>query len=164
VNHAAYDVNLPYSNVALFHRGSPRRGDLVQAELPMHIGLGTKRVIGLPGETMELRENLVIIDGHPLPIQPLDPAGFAWVPRAAHGVGSTVVMEEGHWAAYTPGAGKYRNFSPIRLGPGKYFLMGDNRDNSLDSRTFGPISGERILGKVVAVRPTGPRLAKNIVK
>lgn len=159
VNRAAYDLRLPYSRIKLFHTGSPQRGDMVQAQLPAGIGLGIKRVLGLPGETIDVRENRVIINGQPLPMQPLDGAGFAWVPPA-HRIGSTVVMEDGHWAAYTPGKSQYRNCSPVRLRPGEYFLMGDNRDNSLDSRAFGPVSRERILGKLIATLPTGPRVGR----
>jgi len=159
VNRAAYDLRLPYSHITLFHTGSPRRGDMVQAELPSGIGVAIKRVLGLPGETIEVRENRVIVNGQPLPAQPLDGASFARVP-AAHRMGSTVVMEDGHWAAYTPGNSPYRNSAPVRLRPGEYFLMGDNRDNSLDSRAFGAVSRERIIGKVIAVLPTGPRVAR----
>ena len=86
-------------------------------------------------------------------------SSFAWVP-AAHRMGSTVVMEDGHRAAYTPGNSPYRNSAPVRLRPGEYFLMGDNRDNSLDSRAFGLVSRERIIGKVIAVLPTGPRVGR----
>jgi signal peptidase I len=75
-------------------------------------------------------------------------------------MGSTVVMEDGHWAAYTPGKSAYRNSPPIRLGPAEYFLMGDNRDDSFDSRAFGPVSRDRISGKVLVVFPTGPRVAR----
>ena len=160
VNRAAYDLRLPYCRSALFHTGSPRRGDIVQARLPAPVGLGIKRVLGLPGETIEVRENRVIVNGRPLPLQPLDRTDLGWVP-AAHRMGSTVVMEDGHWVAYTPGKSEYRNFPPVRLGPGQYFLMGDNRDNSLDSRAFGPVSGERVLGKAIAVFPTGQRVAKS---
>jgi signal peptidase I len=159
VNRAAYDFRLPYSRITLVQTGSPRRGDMVQAQLPAGIGLAIKRVLGLPGETIEVRENRVIINGLPLPAQPLGGAGFAWVP-AAHHMGSTVVMEDGHWAAYTPGKSQYRNFPPVRLRLGEYFLIGDNRDNSFDSRAFGPVARERILGKLIAVLPTGPRLAR----
>lgn len=158
VNRAAYDLRLPYSRSTLFHTGSPRRGDIVQAQLPASIGLGIKRVLGLPGETIEVRENRVIVNGRPLPVNPLDSAEFSWVPMA-HRMGSTVVMEDGHWVAYTPGRSEYRNLPPVRLGPGQYFLMGDNRDNSLDSRAFGPVSRGQILGKAIAVFPTGQRVA-----
>jgi signal peptidase I len=70
-------------------------------------------------------------------------------------------MEDGHWAAYTPGNSQYRNSAPIQLRPGEYFLIGDNRDNSLDSRAFGPVSRGRIIAKVIAVLPTGPRVGRH---
>jgi len=159
VNRAAYDLRVPYSRITLFRIGSPRRGDIVQARLPAQIGIGIKRVLGLPGETIEVREDLVIINGSPLPVQLLDRSDFGWVP-AAHRMGSRVATEDGHWIAYTPGKGRDRSSSPVLLGPGEYFLMGDNRDNSLDSRAFGPVSREQILGKVIAIFQTGQRDAR----
>jgi signal peptidase I len=132
---------------------------MVQADIPTGIRLAIKRVLGLPGETIEVRENRVIVNGRPLPVQSLDHAPFDRVP-VAHRMGSTVVMEDGHWAAYTPGKSAYRNSPPVRLGPTEYFLMGDNRDDSLDSRAFGPVSRDRITGKVMAVLSTGPRVAR----
>ena len=155
VNRAAYDLRLPYSHVVLFPTGSPGRGDIVLAQLPLHI-VAIKRVLGLPGETIEVRENRVIVDGNSLPVQPVA-LGFA-VP-AEHHMGTNVFLEDGHWVAYTPGASKYRNSAPSQLGPKEYFLMGDNRDNSLDSRAFGPVSREHIIGKVILVLPKGTRLA-----
>jgi signal peptidase I len=159
VNHAAYEVRLPYSRIQLFRTGSPQRGELVQAFLPSHIGPSIKRVIALPGQTIEVRDNLVMIDGRPQSVHPLNATDFNWVP-AAHRMGSIIAMEDRHWIAYTPGESRYRNSAPIQLGPNQYFLMGDNRDNSLDSRDFGPISRQFILGKVIAVLPTGRRTSQ----
>jgi signal peptidase I len=148
VNNAAYDLRLPYSHITLVHTGSIRRGDIIFADLPIHVA-AIKRVMGLPGETIEMRENRVIVDGRALPLQPVD-ADFSWV-SPQHHMGSTVFMEDGHWCAFTPGKGESRNFAPIRLGSDEYFLMGDNRDNSVDSRAFGPVSRDKILGKMIAI-------------
>jgi signal peptidase I len=157
VNRAAYRLMLPYSQVQLFRTGSPRRGDLVQEYLKDRRALVFKRVMGLPGETFEIREDRIFINGLPIPLQPLDRADFNWVPTI-HRIGSAVWNEDGHWIAFTPGVNEHANYPPITLGDNQYFLLGDNRDNSVDSRQWGPIPGDHILGKVIAVLHTGPRV------
>ncbi len=156
VNKAAYIVRLPYSNVKLLRIGSPKRGDMVQVRLPGSSSLAIKRVMGVPGETIELKENRVIVNGQAVPVKTFNRADFAWVP-AVNRIGSSVGSEDGHWVTYTPGGSAYRNHGPIRLADGDYFLLGDNRDNSADSRVWGPVSENLILGKVMAILPTGPR-------
>lgn len=52
---------------------------------------------------------------------------------------------------FTPGKDEHRNHPATHLGPREYFLLGDNRDYSLDSREFGPVSDDLFLGKVIAV-------------
>jgi len=159
VNKAAYRVNLPYTNVALFRAGLPKRGDFVLLRLRNHPPLKSaffKRILGLPGETIEIRENRVIVNGRALPARSLNPADFAWVPKA-HPIGSVVQDEDGHWITFTPGKDEHRNCPPIRLSDRQYFVLGDNRDGSLDSREFGPISEESLLGKVIATFATGER-------
>jgi signal peptidase I len=76
-----------------------------------------KRVIGLPGETVEVRNGVVYVNGAPLP-EPFP-----------HDLGT-------------------ESREAIVLGPLNYYVMGDNRDNSNDSRTFGPVQREYILGRV----------------
>lgn len=156
VNEAAYSVRLPYSKVKLLRIGSPKRGDMVQLRLLDRTSLGLKRVMGVPGETIEVRENRVIVNGQAIPVKTLNRADFAWVPEV-HRIGSSVESEDGHWIAFTPGKSEYRNHPPIRLADGLYFLLGDNRDNSADSRLWGPVSENLILGKVIAILPTGAR-------
>lgn len=157
VDEAAYTFRLPFFDVRLFRTGAIKRGDMVQLLLPDRPARGFKRVIGLPGESVELRENHVFLNGCALPLQPLSRADFGWVAAINH-IGSIVASEDGHWISFTPGVGRYRNCQPIRLGSRQYFLIGDNRDESADSRIWGPISEDRILGKVIAtIRHDGSR-------
>jgi signal peptidase I len=147
VNEAAYQLRLPYSHVTLLRTGSPKRGDMVLAMLP-NFGPGIKRAMGLPGETIEFRENRVLINGRVLPLEVLNRADFNWV-AAVNRIGSEVFNEDGHLISFTAGEGRSRNHAPVRLGAHEFFLVGDNRDESLDSRIWGPIAEERILGKVL---------------
>ena len=148
VNYAAYTLRLPYSNLRLLRTGSPRRGEMVQLLLPNSANRGIKRVMGLPGETIEFRENRVVINGRVLPLHPLNRADFNWVAEVNH-IGSDVFDEDGHWISFTPGRGQCRNHAPVTLSAHEFFLVGDNRDGSLDSRIWGPIAEDQILGKVI---------------
>lgn len=148
VNEAAYSLRLPYSDRNLVRMRSPKRGDMVQLVLPHSDFRGIKRVIGLPDETVEFRENRVLINGRMLPLEPLNRADFTWV-APANNIGSAVFNEDGHWISFTPGHSQLRNLPPVTLGAHELYLVGDNRDGSLDSRIWGPVSEDRILGKVI---------------
>ncbi len=97
-----------------FHE--PRRADIVVLDLPQMSELLIKRVVGLPGETVEIRDGYLWIDGRPLD----EPYVF---------------NRDASW------------YGPITLGPDMYFVMGDNRSNSNDSRVFGPVSRQAIVGR-----------------
>jgi signal peptidase I len=156
VNRAAYALNLPYSSLRLVRTGSPARGDMVLLRFPIREFVGFKRVMGLPGETIEIRESRVIVNGHAIPVNALRRADFTWVPDPA-ALGSAVEGEEGHYITYTPGKSEYRDHAPVKLAAGEYYLLGDNRDDSWDSRAFGAVSFDRMLGKVIVTLRTGPR-------
>lgn len=156
VNEAAYTIRLPYTNLKMLHVGSPQRGTMVVILGPPKGVPAPKRIVGIPGDTVEIRDHLVIVNGQLLPLEKLNPADFRWVPDTNR-VGTSIEKEDGHWITRTIGAGNYRDHGPIRLGDGQYFAIGDNRDMSLDSRAFGPITEAQIVGKVIAVIPTGLR-------
>jgi signal peptidase I len=153
VNQAAYWVKVPYTQIKLLHVSRPKRGEMVLIRALSNLFLS---LTGLPGETIEIQENHVIINVQALPLRALSGTDFSWVP-ASHYMGSSVFDEEGHWVAFTPGAGEHRNFAPIRLKEDEYFLLGDNRDSSLDGRVWGPLKEDAIFGKVILIVPTGVR-------
>ena len=156
VNQAAYWIKLPYTQIKLLHVSRPRRGDMVLVRRPDQQGVVFKRVIGLPQETVEITDNRVIINGRPLSLKALPQADFSWVPPS-HRLGNTVYDEDGHWIAFTPGAGEHKDLASIQLRSDEYFLLGDNRDPSLDCRVWGPLKEDAILGKVVLILHTGAR-------
>jgi signal peptidase I len=114
--------------------GTIQRGDVVVFKYPEDPERDfIKRVIGLPGETLEVREKKVYIDGRPLDepyVHYLQPAGAY-----------------GEFAAYDV----REQYGPVTISEGHYFVMGDNRDNSQDSRYWGFLPRHYIKGKALVV-------------
>ncbi len=150
INLAAYRVDLPYTGIQLWERSGPRRGEMVMFHVPNRGLRGLKRVIGLPGDTVELRENVVVVNGEALAQETLDRAAFAaWVPDK-HKIGSLVTREAGRYTiTYSPGASDLRTMPAVSVAAGQYFLLGDHRDDSNDSRVFGAVDRHHIQGRVV---------------
>jgi signal peptidase I len=96
---------------------SPSRNDIVVLDLPKMEEMLVKRIVGLPGESVEIRGGAVLIDGEQLQEQ-------------------------------FPHDLSYQDTPLIQLGPLQYFVLGDNRDNSNDSRSFGAVERESIVGRV----------------
>ncbi len=151
INLAAYRIDLPYTAIPLWERGGPERGEMVMFHVPNRGVRGLKRVIGLPGDTVELRENAVLVNGKALSQEPLDRATFSvWVPEV-HKLSEMVVREAGRYSVtYSPGASPLRTMAAAKIPEGHYFVLGDHRDNSNDSRLFGPLARRHIQGRVAA--------------
>jgi signal peptidase I len=117
--------------VVVRNTGTVRRGDIIVFKRPP-ADIGTtdadliKRVIGLPGETISSRGNTVLINGKPL--------SESWLPRLGG-----VCAENAE------------NIAPTKIAPDHYFVMGDCRGDSADSRVWGTLAASLIVGKVVAV-------------
>src|SRR5947209_13695751 len=116
-------------NKLSYHFHDVHRGDIVVFKRPPGENDPTikdliKRVIGLPGDTVEGRDGQIVINGR--------------------------VLHEPYTAKNSP----MNDFTPRKIPPGHYFVMGDNRSNSKDSRVFGPIAKSLIVGRAfIRVRP-----------
>jgi signal peptidase I len=152
INLMAYDLKLPYSNLKLLAWAEPQPGDMVLFQIPNEEGLIIKRIAAGPGDVIAMQDNHLMLNDKPLLYQPLPREKFAWVPDE-NKLGSVVEEERGlsitHWITHTPEAEAQSSFAPVTVPAGHYFILGDNRDHSVDSREFGLVSRDRIKGKVI---------------
>jgi signal peptidase I len=131
VNKFIYGTRIPFSDVKLFPVREPKRGDIVVFEYPndrrVHY---IKRLIGLPGDEIEIKDKLLYVNGERYEVE------------AAHNDDPVVF----------PGiAGPRDNFDPVTVPTDSYFMMGDNRDNSRDSRYWGYVKSSELVGNAVII-------------
>ena len=154
VNKLAYDLKVPFTTKHIAEWSNPKRGDVVVFYSPYDEKRLVKRVIGLPGDTIELRDNKLILNGAELsydPIPEIDNPDVPPIERETHRFAMEQLPNGKHVVASIPAVRAARNFGPYTVPEANFFMMGDNRDNSFDSRFYGPVARKRILGKATAV-------------
>ena len=147
VNKYTYGIRLPVVRTKVLALNEPKRGD-VMVFFPPHMNetYYIKRVIGLPGDTITYRNKRLAVNG-----VPLEEESLAVLPDSSsrYRVGLESLGEARHLVQVNesrPG----RDFS-VKVKPGHYFMMGDNRDNSSDSRIWGQVPEKDIVGKAFAI-------------
>ena len=119
-----------------FH--APRHNEIIVLDLPESPALIIKRVVGLPGETVEIQQGRILVDGRE--VAPQEPA-------AAQTGSVDLPAAENAWPA--AGLETVRSdYGPVTLAEDAFFVLGDNRDNSNDSRSFGPVHRDFIRGRI----------------
>lgn len=145
INKLAYDLKIPFTTWRVFQWGDPQRGDIVVFFEPNSKMRMVKRVIGVPGDEVELRYNQLYINGSPV--------NYQWPQTFL----STVVGQEhlpnnrSHKLQVVPRRPNMATFGPVTVPEGEFMMMGDNRDNSRDSRAFGFIPRDAIIGEAFGV-------------
>lgn len=154
VNKLAYDLKVPFTTLHIAEWGAPRRGDIVVFYSPKDGTRLVKRTVGLPGDVIELRHDQLIINGKAVDYKPIaDELLHDVAPgdRANSQYSTEGLPGRSHLVAAIPALPAMRDFGPYRVPEGTYFMMGDNRDNSFDSRYFGAVKRDRILGRTTTV-------------
>jgi len=154
VNKLAYDLKVPFTTWHIAEWSNPKRGDIVVFFSPKDGTRLVKRVIGLPGDTIELRNDQLFINGQAVDYTTLDPAVSEQLggPDRTHGIFATEQLPaHSHAVMALNGVPAMRTFGPVHISDGHYFMMGDNRDNSFDSRFFGTVDRSQIVGRATSV-------------
>ena len=170
VNKFSYGLRLPVLNTRFVPGGDPQRGDVMVFRYPENPAIDfIKRVVGVPGDEVLYRDSRLYINGEQVALEPLGayegPLGDIMPLQRYH----EKLSETGHDILLSeqprPGAVRYV------VGEGEYFVMGDNRDNSDDSRRWGPVSEDLLVGRAFLVwmnwdgarmRPSWDRIGNRI--
>ena len=149
VNKFDYGLRLPVLGKTIYEVGQPSRGDVMVFKYPEDSNINfIKRVVGIPGDTVEYRNKVVYINGAMQTLTRVVPDGSLVVPPLTEEASEQLGDREHRiWRRMTQG----RDFPPIQIPEGQYFVMGDNRDNSNDSRVWGFVDDSLIVGRAFAV-------------
>jgi signal peptidase I len=149
VNRVAYDLKVPLTDVSLARVGEPERGDVVTFHSPRDGERLIKRIVGLPGDRLEMRDEVLFVNGAP--------CRYA-SPRAVRELVGQGTWTEGiratealagreHAVQFMPRIPAARDFGPLVVPADHFFMLGDNRDNSADSRYVGFVPRRLLIGR-----------------
>jgi signal peptidase I len=180
VNRLAYNIKLPLTDIVLAPLGDPQRGDIVTFSSPRDGTRLIKRIVGLPGDRIQVKQGQLYINGTLVPREPAGnyTADDDGIHMELHGdvltVNGMVARYDDTWAAadpvapgrtldsvhatehlagsaravqFLPEVRARRDMAPLTVPAGHYFMLGDNRDNSEDSRYIGVVPRKLLIGR-----------------
>lgn len=154
VNRLAYHVKLPLTDVVLARTGEPQRGDVVTFSSPLDGTRLIKRVVALPGDVVEMKNERLILNGEPARYtgletvtEPMEGGGQIEAQRLTEHIGPEGANAAGHRVQWLPGVNARSSFGPLMVPADSYLVLGDNRDNSADSRYIGFVPRPLLIGQ-----------------
>ena len=169
VNKFAYGLRVPLTDwigthpLYFFKTQGPSRGDIIVFKYPVDPDIYfIKRVVGIPGDTIEMKNKTIIVNGKPMDRNPVDQAKFDDIIKSLdesqgdypkdrmsifydkfdHETATIMIDKQSYFS---------ENFEQIKVPENSYFVMGDNRDNSKDSRFWGFVPFDNIKGKAFVI-------------
>jgi len=154
VNKSAYDLTIPSTTMHIAKWGDPQRGEIVVFYSPSDGKRLVKRTVGIPGDTVEMRDNQLIINGKKINYESINNSKKDSQSSAKYT--DRLIFNESlggakHPVMFTPQTPSPRSFGPLTIPEEKFFMMGDNRDNSADSRYFGFVDRSLVVGQAISV-------------
>lgn len=141
VNKIAYDLNIPFTHVSLKHFNDPKRGEIIIFDSAIVNKRLVKRVIGLPGDTVRMDNNIIVLNGKAL--------DYKLIKQDEKKI---IVQEQSHHTAHNirinpEMINRASSFNSLTIPENLYLVLGDNRSNSADSRFIGLIPRKEIIGR-----------------
>jgi signal peptidase I len=144
VNKLAYDLRIPFTHIAIHTFAAPGRGDIVVFDSEAADTRLVKRVIGVPGDIVAMRNNRLTVNGVEARYSDIEQTSDALFATESY-------FGLSHRIELARGGGRLSTFGPVIVPPGHYLVLGDNRDNSADSRVYGFIARAEIVGNARTV-------------
>ena len=149
VNRLAYDFKLPLTDIVVAHIADPQRGDIVTFSSPKDGTRLIKRIVALPGDRVEMRDEILFVNGqaaeyseHEMLLEPRGNGSDIEALRLTESIGQN--KRRVQWLAGIPAR---NTFGPTVVPAGNFLMLGDNRDNSADSRYFGFVPRHLLIGQ-----------------
>ena len=149
VNRLAYDFKVPLTSISLARLGTPQRGDVVTFFSPRDGARLIKRLIAVPGDVVEMRDEVLTINGVRAEYKDVhevsEPTGYGSRMPAVRETETVAGAER--VVQLLPIVPAMRSWGPVRVPADSFFFLGDNRDNSVDSRYIGAVPRQSLIGR-----------------